>query len=122
MEMLRDGAEIRGAVSIPECNKRADLLTTRKLSAIESRNSNQFCGTFSRKKVSTSAANIPRCGIALVVRHRLVHHAPQPLDRVQMRAIGWDEVKLDPSAGLRQPILLKLGMMVTRVVQVLAAP
>ena len=32
-------------------------LMTGKLSVIESHNSNQFCGTFSRKKVSTSAAN-----------------------------------------------------------------
>ncbi|MGA8769396.1 MAG: hypothetical protein WB610_03290, partial [Rhodomicrobium sp.] len=35
-----------------------------------------------------------------------------------MRAIGWDEVKLDPAARLGQPILHKLGVMVAGVVQV----
>ena len=35
-----------------------------------------------------------------------------------MRAIGWDEVKLDPAARLGQPILYKLGVMVAGVVQV----
>src|SRR5450830_782452 len=36
--------------------------------------------------------------VALVVRDVSVHHPPQPFDRVQVRAIGWDEVQLDPSS------------------------
>src|SRR4051812_48870762 len=37
--------------------------------------------------------------IAFVVRDISVHEAPQPLDRIEMRTIGRDEVQLDPAPG-----------------------
>src|SRR5208283_1439563 len=37
--------------------------------------------------------------IGFVVRHVLVHDAPQPLDRVQMRAVGWQKMQLDAASG-----------------------
>ena len=78
----------------------------------------QFCGTFSRKEAEHFPGELPRCGVAFVMRHMLVHHAPQPLDGVQMRTVGRDEVQLDPAARLGQPLLHKLGVMVPGVVQV----
>src|ERR1019366_149318 len=38
-------------------------------------------------------------------------------DRVQVRAIGWDEVQLDPAPWLGEPFLHEPGVMITRVVQ-----
>jgi hypothetical protein len=52
-----------------------------------------------------------------VMSDMLVHDAPQALDRVQVRAIGRDEMQFDSATRLRQPFLHKLGMMITRVVQ-----
>ena len=42
---------------------------------------------------------------------------PTTADRVQMRAVGGDEMQLDASAGLRQPLSHKSGMMIARIVQ-----
>ena len=39
------------------------------------------------------------CGVAFVVRDVSVHEAPQPLDRIEMRAIGRDEMQLNPAPG-----------------------
>ena len=52
-----------------------------------------------------------------VVRDMLVHQAPKPFDRIQMRAVGGDEVQRDPPAGLRQPLLHENGVVIARVVQ-----
>ena len=42
---------------------------------------------------------VPGGGVTLVVRHMLVHRAPQPLDRVQMRAVSRDEMQPDLRPG-----------------------
>src|SRR5580693_9499791 len=52
-----------------------------------------------------------------VVSEWLVHDAPQPLYRVQMWTVAGDEVQLDPSAGLRKPLLNENGVVVARIVQ-----
>src|ERR1700730_5031470 len=54
--------------------------------------------------------------VALVVRDVLVHQAPEPLDRIQMRAVGGDEVELDVAPRPRQPSLHQLGVVVAGVV------
>ena len=41
----------------------------------------------------------------MVVRDVLVHQAPEPLDRVQMRTVDGDEVELDAAPRPRQPSL-----------------
>src|SRR5665811_1739030 len=43
--------------------------------------------------------------VAFVVRDVSVHEAPQSLDRIEMRAIGRDEMQLDPAPGLGEPFL-----------------
>jgi hypothetical protein len=55
--------------------------------------------------------------VAFVVRDVSVHEAPQPLDRIEMRAIGRDEMQLDPAPGPGEPFLHQLGVMVARVVK-----
>ena len=55
--------------------------------------------------------------IAFVVRDVSVHEAPQPLDRIEMRTIGRDEMQLDPAAGSSKPFLHELGVMIARVVE-----
>ena len=52
-----------------------------------------------------------------VVGEMLVHDAPQPLDRVQMRAVVGDEVQADSSAGLREPLLNENGVVIARIVK-----
>src|SRR5580700_985583 len=52
-----------------------------------------------------------------VVSEMLVHDAPQPLYRVQMWTVAGNEVQLDPSAGLRKPLLDENGVVVARIVQ-----
>jgi hypothetical protein len=54
--------------------------------------------------------------IGFVVRYVFVHHPPQALDRVQMRAAGGDGMQSDPATGPRQPLFHELGVMVSRVV------
>ena len=51
------------------------------------------------------------------MRDVLVHDAPQPLDRVQVRAIGWNEMQPDPAVGPGKPVLHELGVMIARVVK-----
>ena len=52
------------------------------------------------------------------MRDVLVHDAPQPLDRVQVRAIGWNEMQPDPEAGPGKPrSCTELGVMIVRVVK-----
>ena len=46
-----------------------------------------------------------------------VHEAPQPLDRIEMRAIGRDEMQLDPAPGSSKPFLHQPGVMIARVVK-----
>jgi len=41
----------------------------------------------------------------------LMHQPPQPFDRIEMGAIGRDDVKLDPAALLRQPLPNQSGVM-----------
>jgi hypothetical protein len=46
-----------------------------------------------------------------------VHDAPEPLDRIEMRAIGRNEMQLDPAAGPRQPFRHQFGVMIARIVE-----
>src|ERR1700677_4716925 len=55
--------------------------------------------------------------VGLVVGDILVHHAPEPLDRVQVRAVGGEEVQLDPASGPRQPFADEFGVMIACVVE-----
>ena len=54
--------------------------------------------------------------VAFVVRDVSEHEAPQPLDRIEMRAIARNEMQLDPATGSREPFLHQLGVMIARVV------
>ena len=92
-------------------------LMTRKLSVIKSRNSDQFCGTFSRKKVSASRRTPVMwrstcCGSHACASRPIIARSGSDA------AISWDEMQPDPAAWLGEPILHKLGMMVARVVQI----
>jgi hypothetical protein len=60
---------------------------------------------------------IAECLVTSIVRDMLVHQAPKPLDRIQMRAIGRNEVALDPAPWSRQPSLHQLGVVVAGIVQ-----
>src|SRR3954449_13030768 len=51
-------------------------------------------------------------GVTSVVGHVLVHQPPETLDRVQMRAVGRNEMEPDPPARHGQPILNRPGVMV----------
>ena len=57
------------------------------------------------------------CGVTFVVRDVPVHDAPQPLDRIQVRAIRRNEMQPDPAFGPRQPVPHELGVMIARVVE-----
>src|SRR3954469_7302112 len=52
-----------------------------------------------------------------VVGHVLVHQSPEPLDRVQMRAVDRHEMAPDPPAWHGQPVLNRPGVMVAGIVQ-----
>ena len=53
----------------------------------------------------------------VVVRDMLVHDAPKPFDRVQVRAISRNEMQPDPAIGPREPVLHELGVMIARIVE-----
>ena len=59
-------------------------------------------GDFGAQEVEHRVGEFAIGGIGPVVGQRLVHHGPQPLDRVQMRAVGGDEMQLDASAGAKR--------------------
>ena len=46
--------------------------------------------------------------VASVVRDVFVHEAPEPLDRIEMRAIGRDEMQLNPAPGSSKPFLPRI--------------
>src|SRR3954452_12100115 len=56
-------------------------------------------------------------GVTSVVGHVLVHQPPKTLDRVQMRAVGRNEMEPDPPARQGQPVLNRPGVMVAGIVQ-----
>src|SRR4029079_19108604 len=58
------------------------------------------------------AAEVSKGLVTSVVCDVIVHQPPRPLDRVQMRAVGRDEVKLDPTPRPRQPSLHQFGVMI----------
>ena len=72
---------------------------------------------FARKNSSMCLGELPICSVAFVVSEMFVHDAPQPFDWVQMRAIGGNEVQLDPAARLCQPFLHEYSMVIARVVE-----
>ena len=55
--------------------------------------------------------------VAFVVRDVSVHEAPQPLDGIEIRAIGRDEMQLDPAPGPGKPFPHKPGVMIARIVE-----
>src|ERR1022692_390642 len=57
------------------------------------------------------------CCVAFVVRDVSVHEAPQPLDRIQMRAIGRNEMQFDPAPRSSKPFLHQSGVVIARVVK-----
>src|SRR5438552_6062178 len=74
-------------------------------------------GNFVTQKTERGIGELGAGRVAFVVRDVLVHEAPQPLDRTEMRAIGRDEMQLDPAAGPGEPFLHQLGVMIARVVK-----
>ena len=56
-------------------------------------------------------------GVALVMCNGLMHRAPQSLNRVEMRTIGWDEVKNDAAPRLIKPLPHHLGVVIAGVVE-----
>jgi hypothetical protein len=56
-----------------------------------------FSGHLLTQKGEDRRFEIGECLVTSIVRDMLVHQAPKPLDRVQMRAIRRNEVELDPA-------------------------
>src|SRR5208283_1246942 len=56
-------------------------------------------------------------GVALVVGDVLVHHLPEPFDRVEVRTVGRHEMQDDAPPRLLQPVLDGSGMVVAGVVE-----
>src|SRR6202451_2922505 len=54
-------------------------------------------GNFFTQKTKRRISELGACCVAFVVRDVSVHEAPQSLDRIQMRAIGRNEMQLDPA-------------------------
>src|SRR5271155_811766 len=50
-------------------------------------------GNFFTQKTERRISELGACCVAFVVRDVSVHEAPQPLDRIQMRAIGRNEMQ-----------------------------
>ena len=92
-------------------------LMKRKLSVTESQRSAQFPGHCFTQETKRRIGELGACGVAFVVSDVSVHEAPQPLDRIEMRAIGRGEMQLDPAPGSRKPFLHQLGVMIARVVE-----
>ena len=74
-----------------------------------------FLGTSSRKG-QRRRFEIGERRMTSVVRDMLVHQAPKPFDRIQMRAVGRNEVELDSAPPPRQPSLHQIGVVVAGVV------
>jgi len=63
------------------------------------------------------AAEAVELRVTSIVGDVFVHQSPEPLDGVQMRAIGWDEVQPDAAIGLGQPFLHQSRMVISGVIQ-----
>ena len=68
-------------------------------------------GNFFTQETERRISELGACCVAFVVRDVSVHEAPQPLDRIEMRAIGRDEMQLDPAPGSSKPFLHQPGVM-----------
>src|SRR3954470_17586008 len=95
----------------------------RKLSVTLSQSVLHLLGTSRRRKPSTASqklhgfAEAVVSGMTSVVGHVLVHQSPEPLDRVQMRAVDRHEMAPDPPAWHGQPVLNRPGVMIAGIVQ-----
>ena len=74
-------------------------------------------GTVLRRNPSTASAEVAEFGVSPVVGDVLVHHLPQALDWVEVRAVGRHEVQDDAPPWLSQPVLDGSGVMVAGVVE-----
>src|SRR6202158_582682 len=67
-------------------------------------------GNFFTQKTERRISELGACCVAFVVRDVSVHEAPQPLDRIQMRTIGRNEMQLDPAPRSSKPFLHQSGV------------
>ena len=56
-------------------------------------------GDFFAQEIERRLSEFAICGVSLAVRQMLVHQAPQPFDRVQMRAVSRHEMQRDARPG-----------------------
>ena len=92
-------------------------LMTRKLSVTESHRVRPIPGNFFAQETECRVGELGASRVAFVVGHVSVHDAPEPLDRIEMRAIARNEMQPDPAIRPRQPFLHQLGVMIARVVE-----
>ncbi len=60
-------------------------------------------GNFLTQEAERGIGELGASGVGFVVGEVPVHDSPEPLDRIEMRAIGRNEMQLDPAAGPREP-------------------
>src|SRR6202030_4175595 len=76
-----------------------------------------FSGHLLTQKGEDRRFEVGECLMTSVVGDMLVHQAPKPLDRIQMRAIGGNEVEVYPALRSCQPSLHQFGVVVAGIVQ-----
>ena len=72
-------------------------------------------GNFFTQETERRIGELGACCVAFVVRNVSVHEAPQPLDRIEVRAIGRNEMQLDPAPRSSKPFLHQSGVVIARV-------
>jgi hypothetical protein len=88
---------------------------TRKLSVIRSRkNFHWYCPS---EELQDGSPKLPERRVVSVVSHVAVHHPPTSLDRIKVRAIGWDEVQYALASWSFQPVPHDYCVVVARIVQ-----
>src|SRR5271155_6213484 len=58
-----------------------------------------IAGDFFAQEAEGRVGELGASSVAFVVGDVSVPDAPLPLDRIEMRAIGWNEMQLDPATG-----------------------
>jgi hypothetical protein len=74
-------------------------------------------GDFAAQEIERGVREPSACGVAFVGRGVSVDEAPWPLDRVQVRAIGRDEMQRDPAPRPGEPFPHELGVIIARIVE-----
>ncbi len=74
-------------------------------------------GNFVAQESERRVGELDAGRIGFVVGDVSVHEAPQPLDRIEVRAIEGNEMQLDPAIRPGEPVLHQLGVMIARIVE-----